>query len=306
MASELGNIVASLGVEDYAVLRQGLGDEGHRRLLDSVVRDRRRVARELASSLREAMDRKELFVLYQPLFSLEDQSVRGAEALVRWRDPERGVVLPGEFIPGAEENGLVSAIDAFVLEEACWQLARWCDDDRGPGSFTMAVNLSGRAVSDTKLPGRVLSSIERNGLVPSQICLEITETALIGDPEHAEANLAELSGLGVHLALDDFGTRYSMLAHLQRLNVDILKVDRSFVAEIGDCERDRTIVHGLTVMAHELGMSVVGEGIETRRQLEELVKLGCDEGQGFLLAHPLAPDEFSRRRRSNKMTCLAL
>ena len=168
MASELGNIVASLGVEDYAVLCQGLGDEGHLRLLDSVVRGRRRVARELASSLREAMDRKELFVLYQPLFSLEDQSVRGAEALVRWRDPERGVVLPGEFIPGAEENGLVSAIDAFVLEEACWQLARWCDDDRGPGSFTMAVNLSGRAVSDTKLPARVLSSIERNGLVPSQ------------------------------------------------------------------------------------------------------------------------------------------
>ena len=106
--------------------------------------------------------------------------------------------------------------------------------------------------------------------------------------------------------MDDFGTRYSMLAHLQRLKVDTLKVDRSFVAEIDDCERDRTIVQCLTVMAHGLGMSVVGEGIETQRQLEELVKLGCDKGQGFLLAHPLAPDEFSRRRRSNKMACLTL
>jgi diguanylate cyclase (GGDEF)-like protein len=305
MASQLGNIVASLGVEDYALLGRGLGDEGRLRLLESVVGSRQRFAREFATSLRQAMDRKELFVLYQPLFSLEDQSVRGAEALVRWRDPERGVVLPGEFIPVAEETGLVSAIDAFVLEEACWQLARWSDDDYGPGSFTMAVNVSGRAISDAKLPGRVLSSIERNGLVPSQICLEITETALMGDSGHAEANLAELSGLGVHLALDDFGTRYSMLAHLQRLNVDTLKVDRSFVAEIGDSERDRTIVQCLTVMAHDLGMSVVGEGIETYQQLEELVKLGCDEGQGFLLAYPLPPDEFSTLRRTNQMTCLA-
>ncbi|HMK98044.1 MAG TPA: bifunctional diguanylate cyclase/phosphodiesterase, partial [Acidimicrobiales bacterium] len=297
MASQLGDMVASLGAEDFAVLCRQLSHNGRARLLEGLERGRERAAHELLVALRQAMARQELFVVYQPLFSLGDRSVRGAEALVRWQDPQRGVVLPGEFIPAAEESGLVSAIDAFVLEEACSQLAAWLREEVETSGLTMSVNLSGRGLCDDGLADRVISSIERNGLEPSQICLEVTETALVDDLEHAGSILGRLSGYGVRLALDDFGTRYSMLAHLQRLNVNVLKVDRSFVAGIGSSERDRKIVGSLTGMAHELGMSVVGEGIETEQQLDVLARLGCDEGQGFLLAHPLPPEEFSNLRR---------
>jgi diguanylate cyclase (GGDEF)-like protein len=297
MASQLGDAMASLGVEDFTVLCRQLSNDGRARLLEGVMKGRERAARQLLFALQQAMQNRELFVLYQPLFSLEDKSVRGAEALVRWRDPVRGVVLPGDFIPAAEENGLVSEIDSFVLEEACAQMAGWLREDGGRNGFTMSVNLSGRGLCDDYLPARVMASIERNGIEPAQICLEITETALIEDIDRAEANLAQLSGSGVRFALDDFGARYSMLSHLQRLNVNVLKVDRSFVAGMGRSDRDRKIVASLTGMAHELGMSVVGEGIETHQQLEELARLGCDVGQGFLLAHPLAPAEFSKLRQ---------
>ena len=249
--------------------------------------------------MRKAIDRKELFLVYQPLFSLGDLSVRGAEALVRWNDPERGVVQPGEFIPLAEERGLIGAIDAFVLDEACRQLSSWARDCHGRAGFTMAVNMSGRGLSDPTLVERVAASVNEHGIGPAQLCLEITETALIGELGDVESTLAALSSLGVRLALDDFGTGYSTLAHLQRLNVDILKIDRSFVEQIGRSDRDHKIVGAITAMAHALGMSVVGEGIETDHQLAELSRLGCDEGQGFLLARPLRPEQVADLRRAN-------
>jgi diguanylate cyclase (GGDEF)-like protein/PAS domain S-box-containing protein len=243
------------------------------------------------AGLRKAIDNKELFLLYQPLFSLEDQSLRGAEALVRWRHPERGVLAPAEFIPLAEERGLIGSVDAYVLDEACRQLAEWVEAGQCPEGFTVAVNLSGRQLSDPSLVERVAATIQCHGVAASQICIEVTETALIGEIGGAAAALGALSSLGVRLALDDFGTGYSTLAHVQRLNVDILKIDRSFVDQIGGSDRDREIIGAITAMAHALGMSVVGEGIETDRQLGELTALGCDEGQGFLLARPLPPDQ---------------
>lgn len=255
-------------------------------VFDAKLRARSYASLELDAALRKAIDKHELFLLYQPLFSLEDRSLRGAEALVRWQHPERGVVLPGEFIPLAEERGLIGAIDAFVLDEACRQLAAWVAEGECPDRFTMSVNLSGRQLHDPTLVGRVASSIEEHGVAPSQLCLEVTETALIGELGEAKATLAALSGLGVRIALDDFGTGYSTLAHLQRLDVDILKIDRSFVEQIGASARDREIIGAITAMAHALGLSVVGEGIETDGQLGELAALGCDEGQGFLLARP--------------------
>ena len=243
------------------------------------------------AALRKAIDDHELFLLYQPLFSLEDHSLRGAEALVRWRHPERGVVPPAEFIPLAEARGLVGTIDAFVLEEACRQLAEWRLDGGYPDNFTISVNLSGQELCEPALVERVASSIERHGIVPSQLCLEVTETALIGELGEAATTLAKLSELGVRLALDDFGTGYSTLAHVQRLNVNILKIDRSFVEQVTGNDRDREIIGAITAMAHALGMSVVGEGIETHHQLGTLTALGCDEGQGFLLARPVPPGE---------------
>jgi diguanylate cyclase (GGDEF)-like protein/PAS domain S-box-containing protein len=242
------------------------------------------------AAVRKAIENKELFLMYQPLFSLKDRQMLGVEALVRWNHPERGVVVPSEFIPLAEERGLISAVDSFILDEACRQLAIWLQDGVCSDEFTVAVNISGRQMSHPEFVEQVSATIRKHKVPPSMLCLEITETALIGEIGEATSTLAALSKVGVKLALDDFGTGYSTLAHVQRLDVDILKIDRSFVDQIGGSDRDREIIGAITAMAHALGMSVVGEGIETNLQLDELTKLGCDIGQGFLLARPVPPD----------------
>jgi EAL domain-containing protein (putative c-di-GMP-specific phosphodiesterase class I) len=232
------------------------------------------VTNRLRAELRCATENAELFLLYQPLFSLEDRSLVGVEALVRWRHPQRGVVLPDDFIPFAEQHGLIGIIDSFVLDEACRQLAEWTSGDGWPSGFTMAVNVSGRELLDPEFAGRVAEVIDRHGIEASLLCLEITETAFVGEWGD----------------LDDFGTGYSSLAHLQRTKVDILKIDRSFVAQIGRSSRDREIVAAVTAMSHALGITVVGEGIETSSQLDALAGLDCDQGQGFLFARPLSPE----------------
>ena len=249
--------------------------------------------------LRRAIDRAELFVVYQPLFRLDDGSVTGAEALVRWRHPQRGVVLPGEFIPLAEQRGLIGEIDSFVLNEACRQLAAWRSDDDPWDDFMMSVNISGPELSDPGLVDRVAATLQRHGITPSRLCLEITETALIGELGNVNQAMASLSTLGVHLALDDFGTGYSTLAHLQLLPTDILKIDRSFVAQIGEQTPEREIIAAATAMAHALGMSVVGEGIETNGQRERLLGLECDEGQGYVFAPPMPPARVAALRAVN-------
>jgi len=254
----------------------------------------------------------ELFLVYQPVFALPDQELTGAEALVRWRHPSGRVMLPDEFIPLAEESGLIGRIGSFVLDEACRQLAG--PASAGPASqpgwpepFTLAVNVSARELSDPGLPLRVSTVIHDHGLNPGQLCLEITETALLGEVGDVQDILSALSATGVRLALDDFGTGYSTLVHLQRLNADVLKIDRSFVEQISRSNRDREIVAAVTAMSHALGMTVVGEGIETSRQLTTLAELGCDEGQGLLFGHPLQAAELTaavtaarrgRRRRA--------
>ena len=247
-------------------------------------------ASRLQAELSRAIENEELFLLYQPLFSLENRSLLGVEALVRWRHPERGVVLPDDFIPFAEQHGLIGKIDSFVLNEACRQLAEWTSRDGWPTGFTMAVNVSGAELSDPEFVGRVAEVLRGNGILPAQLCLELTETAFVDEWGDAQETLLALSKLGVRVALDDFGTGYSSLAHLQRLKVDVLKIDRSFVAQIGRSPRDREIVGAVTAMSHALGITVVGEGIETSHQLDTLAGLDCDQGQGFLFARPLLPE----------------
>jgi diguanylate cyclase (GGDEF)-like protein/PAS domain S-box-containing protein len=247
----------------------------------------------LAVELVGAIERSELFVLYQPLFRLEDGSLSGAEALVRWRHPERGVIPPVDFIPLAEERGLIGQIDSFVLDEACRQLAAWGSEGGTWDDFVISVNVSGRQLRDRGLVDRVAAALERHGIAPSRLCLEITETALIGELGDANRVLESISNLGVRIALDDFGTGYSTLAHLQRLRADILKIDRSFIAQLGRGTRDREIIAAVTAMAHALGMTVVGEGIETDNQLDNLVAMDCDEGQGYVFAPPVAPAEIA-------------
>ena len=244
----------------------------------------------LHNELCRAIENSELFLVYQPLFSLKARSLTGVEALVRWRHPSGVVMPPNDFIPFAEENGLIGKLGSFVLDEACRQLADWAARDGWPGAFTMAVNVSGHELSDPGLPGRVAEMVRCHGLHPPQLCLEITETALIAEVGDVQETLSALSAIGVRIALDDFGTGYSTLVYLQRLNADILKIDRSFVEHISRSTRDREIVAAVTAMSHALGMTVVGEGIETSHQLAILAGLDCDEGQGRLFGHPLSPE----------------
>jgi len=244
----------------------------------------------LQADLSRAIEGEELFLLYQPLFSLEDRSLIGVEALVRWRHPERGVVLPEDFVPFAEQHGLIGQIDSFVLNEACRQIAEWTTREGWPGGFTMAVNVSGAELSDPEFAAHVADVIRHHGIDAALLCLEITETALMGEFGDVKETLSALPRLGVRLALDDFGTGYSTLSHLQHLKVDVLKIDRSFVAQISKSPRDREIVAAVMAMSHALGTTVVGEGIETNDQLEVLAGLDCDQGQGFLFARPLLPE----------------
>jgi diguanylate cyclase (GGDEF)-like protein/PAS domain S-box-containing protein len=250
----------------------------------------------LALELRRALDEKELFVAYQPLFCLEDGTVSGAEALVRWQHPERGLIPPVEFIALAEERGLIQELDAFVLDEACRQLAEWRALDDTWNEFIIGVNVSGRELNDLGLVTRVASALKRHKIPPNRLSLEITETAFIGELGDADRVVEALRKLDVRIVLDDFGTGYSTLAHIQQLNADAIKIDRSFIAKIGEESRDHKIVGAVIAMAHALDMVVVGEGIETEEQLRKLSEMKCDRGQGFLFAKPLSPTELIARK----------
>jgi len=250
----------------------------------------------LEVELREALDASQLFLLYQPLFAIEGRALRGVEALVRWNHPTRGIVPPVEFIPLAEERGLITRIDSYVLDEACRQLAAWLAEGGWPEDFTMAVNISGRQLVDPSFASYVAKILSFHGLEPSRLCLEITETTLNSRVGDVEATLKTFSDQGVRLAIDDYGTGYSTLAHLHRLHVDILKIDRSFIEQIGSTARDSEIIAAITAMSHALGMSVVGEGIATTEQLDELTSLDCDEFQGFLFARPLPAEAIAKFR----------
>jgi diguanylate cyclase (GGDEF)-like protein/PAS domain S-box-containing protein len=254
----------------------------------------------LEGELREALDAAQFFLLYQPLFSIEDHALRGVEALVRWQHPTRGVVPPLEFIPLAEERGLITRLDSFVLDEACRQLAAWLAEGGWPEDFTMAVNISGRQLVDPGFAAYVTKVLAQHGVDPSRLCLEFTETTLNGEAGDVEATLATLSDEGVRLAIDDFGTGYSTLAHLRRLHVDILKIDRSFIEQIGRAARDSEIIAAVTAMSHALGMSVVGEGIATTEQLDELASLELDTAQGFLFARPLPAAQIAAFRHGGR------
>jgi len=249
----------------------------------------------LRTELSRAIQNNELFLAYQPQFSLRTRALAGAEALVRWRHPDRGVLPPGGFIPFAEENGLIASIGSFVLEEACRQLAQWSGRAGWPEGFTVAVNVSGCELSGPSLGERVAATLRRYRLRPAQLCLEITETTLLQHVGDVQETLSLLSATGVRVALDDFGTGYSALGHLQQLTADTLKIDRSFVEHITRSHRDQQIVAAVIAMAHALDMTVIGEGVENRHQLSILRLLSCDLAQGNFLAPPLTATALARR-----------
>jgi diguanylate cyclase (GGDEF)-like protein len=244
--------------------------------------------RSLELDLKNAIANDELFLLYQPTFHLGDGTLRGVEALLRWQHPEHGVVPPDQFIPIAEETGLIVEIGRWVAEQACRQASRW--QARGV-QMVMAINVSGRQLDQDGFVPDIADILDETDLEPASLLLEITETTLMGDPVAAAARLEELKRLGVRIAVDDFGTGYSSLAYLRQFPVDSLKIDRSFVNAIGSSSDASAIVRTLVQLGKTLHLTTLGEGIENAEQLAELRRAGCDLGQGFLLARPLAVEK---------------
>jgi diguanylate cyclase (GGDEF)-like protein/PAS domain S-box-containing protein len=244
---------------------------------------------ELASELRRAIDRHELRVFYQPVHDLESSRILGVEALVRWQHPERGMVSPGEFIPIAEQSGLIGEIDGWVLNTACRQMCDWLA--AGVEVSFVAVNVSSRLFSRGDLDRQVAEVLRETGLDPAYLELEVTESAVMEDPEQAIEQLHRLRELGISLAIDDFGTGYSSLLRLKRMPVQKLKIDQGFVAGLPSDEDDIAIVRVIIALAQSMGMNVLAEGIEHADQAGFLLANGCELGQGYWFARPMPAEQ---------------
>ncbi len=240
----------------------------------------------LETDLRRAVDLGELELHYQPIIELAEGRLRGFEALLRWRQPERGLVAPADFIDFAEETGLILQIGWWVFEQASLQLQRWHQTLPEAGDLTMSINLSPRQLRQPQLVERMGQLLESMGLPPGLLVLEITENALIEDGDAAVRLLQDLKQHGFQIALDDFGTGYSSLSYLHRFPVDLVKIDRSFVAQMGETGHHDEIVKAILSLAHILGLSVTAEGVETSEQLGLLRALGCECAQGYLIGRP--------------------
>jgi len=245
----------------------------------------------LTSRLRRAVDQQHWVLHYQPVIDLSTGNIMGVEGLLRWQDPRGGLIAPGEFIPLAEEMGLIEAIGDWVVAEVARQESIW--ESQGIHLET-GFNLSPRQLWQPDLVFRVLSHLERAGADPARIVVEITETAAMTDPDRTQRVLWELHGRGVRLAIDDFGTGYSSLTHLRRFPVEALKVDKSFVAGLGQDPENDAIVAMILGLAKTLGLRSVAEGVEDERRFELLRQLGCTEVQGFLFGKPLPPSHALR------------
>jgi diguanylate cyclase (GGDEF)-like protein len=255
---------------------------------------------QIEAGLRHALEHGELLLEYQPIIELASGRIASAEALVRWRHPQRGLVPPGQFISIAEETGLIVPIGQWVLRTACAQVRAW--EVLGVAAVPVAVNLSARQFRDAGLAESVAGILRESGCPPSAIQLELTESALMQNPDHALATMRRINDLGVRLSIDDFGTGYSSLSYLKQFPVRKLKIDRSFVRDLVADANDEAIAGAIVALARRLGLRTVAEGVETKEQLERLAALGCDEYQGYLFAAPCVAEDFARLLSANEET----
>ncbi|HLJ03738.1 MAG TPA: EAL domain-containing protein [Solirubrobacteraceae bacterium] len=276
---------------DAAMYRAKERGRARYEVFDEAMRGRALARLRIENDLRRAIERGELRLDYQPLVSLRDHSILGVEALLRWRHPQRGLISPTEFIPVAEENGLIEPIGRWVLERACRQAAHWNADRPDARPLEMSVNLSAVQLAKPGLADTVQAALQASGLDPGSLCLEITETAMLREPEAVSEALQALGALGVRLVLDDFGTGYSSLSYLPQLPLDILKIDRSFIDGLGVEAHDTAITEAIVAMSRALSLSVVAEGVEQEHQAVELLRLGCEMAQGFFFSPPVSAQE---------------
>jgi diguanylate cyclase (GGDEF)-like protein len=278
---------------DLAMYRAKENGRARYALFDPAMHARATERLALGNALRRAIGGGELELHYQPQVAIDDGRVIGVEALVRWNHPERGLLYPAQFIPVAESTGLIQPLGQWVIEEACRQLGAWAGELDAPG-LSMSVNVSARQLSAGSLVAVLAAAIEANQLDPASLCVEITESVLMENAEHGIAELVAIKDLGVELSVDDFGTGYSSLAYLRHFPVDTLKIDKSFVDELGHEPHAGDFVRTILDLAHSLGLTVIAEGVETALQREELARLGCDVAQGFLFSRPLPAREVAR------------
>ncbi len=269
------------GKDTYEIFEPGMQDVVARRL-------------EVRTDLERAIDRHELVVLYQPIVDITTSTPVGVEALVRWKHPRWGMVVPAEFIGIAEETGMIRELGLHVLEEACKQWQAWQVELIDEPAFTVSVNVSPRQLRDPSFVSEVWRILTKAGLPPSHLTLEITESFMVEDPESARARLRELKALGVRISMDDFGTGYSSLASLQDLPLDILKIDKLFVDHIAEDPRRTAFAQAIIRMGKTLGLGLIAEGVETADQAERLQSLGCRFAQGFYFSRPVPADEIQR------------
>jgi diguanylate cyclase (GGDEF)-like protein/PAS domain S-box-containing protein len=282
---------------DFALYQAKVGGRNRYELFVSEMRDSAEDRLALEADLKAAVGAGQFFLEYQPTFSLDDIATVGAEALLRWQHPTRGVLGPLEFISSLEESGLILPVGRWILLEACRQCSQW---HAAGVPLTISVNVSARQLESDSFIDDVTDAITASGLPPSALVVEITESILMRDGEATIGRLKAIKAVGVRIAIDDFGTGYSSLSYLRQFPVDILKIDQSFISATGDHDGGDALLHTLVQLGKELGLETLAEGIDTEEQLQRLQRLQCDIGQGFLIAKPMSADAITEFVHSDR------
>jgi EAL domain-containing protein (putative c-di-GMP-specific phosphodiesterase class I) len=280
-AADAGNLIKQADTAMYAAKDAG---RNAYRFYTSEMNTRVQARLQLETDMRRALMENEFFLVFQPQVDVASRRPCGVEALLRWRDPTRGVVAPAEFIPVAEQSGMIQAIGARALRDACRQLMQW-HRERMP--IRLSVNLSVQQLQHDRWLSTVTEALATSGLAPQYLDLEITESVIITHPDKAVATLVKLKEMGVGITIDDFGTGYSSLSYLARLPIKGVKIDQRFVRGLDRVKSDESITQAIIALSHSLGLRVVAEGVETEAQYEFLRRHACDEAQGYLISRPL-------------------
>ncbi|HHP7246331.1 MAG TPA: EAL domain-containing protein [Elainellaceae cyanobacterium] len=275
---------------DTAMYRAKSGGRGRYEVFDATMHKQAVELLKLENDMRRALDQQEFRLYYQPIFSIRNSCITGFEALLRWYHPERGIISPTDFIPVAEETGLIIPLGWWVLRESCQQMTTWQKQFPTHPLLSVSVNLSAKQFSQPSLVDQIRQILEETGLSATSLKLEITESTIMENVDSAKCMLHELQALGISLSIDDFGTGYSSLGHLYRFPIDTLKIDRSFVDGVDSDAEKMEIIQTVVTLAWNLGMDVVAEGVETAKQLAQLKALQCESGQGYLFSKPLSTE----------------